>query len=106
MNYRMILKSIGAVLCIEAACMLPSLGVSLLYKEIEVLAFILSILIISVIGLSLLQLPPQIRQFTPVTALPLWLWAGFLSPSWELCLCPERLHPCCDGRRIRIRVRI
>lgn len=56
MNYRMILKSIGAVLCIEAACMLPSLGVSLLYKEIEVLAFILSILIISVIGLSLLRI--------------------------------------------------
>ena len=36
--------------------MLPSLGVSLLYKEIEVLAFILSILIISVIGLSLLRI--------------------------------------------------
>mgnify|MGYP000920862413 CR=1 FL=1 len=28
--YRMIVKSIGAVLCIEAACMLPSLLVSVI----------------------------------------------------------------------------
>ena len=39
MNYRMIFKSVGTVLCIEAACMLPSLIVAFIYGEKAAVAF-------------------------------------------------------------------
>lgn len=56
MNYRMILKSIGTVLCIEAACMLPSLLVSLIYRDSDIISFIVSIFIIAVVGFGLLRI--------------------------------------------------
>lgn len=56
MNYRMIVKSIGAVLCIEAACMLPSLLVSIIYGGGDMPAFIVSILIIAAAGFCMLRI--------------------------------------------------
>lgn len=53
MNYRMILKSLGSVLCIEAACMLPSLLVAFIYQEGDALSFIVSMLIMAIIGFGL-----------------------------------------------------
>lgn len=53
MNYRMILKSTGTVLCIEAACMLPSLLVAFLYRQGDATSFIVSILIVAAVGFGL-----------------------------------------------------
>lgn len=58
MNYKMILKSIGTVLCIEAACMLPSLLVAFIYNEGDAVSFILSIIIVAAVGLVLLRINP------------------------------------------------
>jgi len=49
----MIFKSIGTVLCIEAACMLPSLLISFIYHEKAATSLIISILITAVIGFVL-----------------------------------------------------
>ena len=51
MNYKMVLKSLGSVLCIEAACMLPSLLVSVIYGQNDRVAFISSILLTLSAGL-------------------------------------------------------
>lgn len=56
MNYRMIFKSIGTVLCLESACMLPSLLVAFIYNEGDALSFIISILIVAVIGFGLIHI--------------------------------------------------
>jgi len=53
MNYRFIFKSLGSVLCIEAACMLPSLLVSVIYLQGDTGSFLLSILILTSLGLGL-----------------------------------------------------
>lgn len=58
MNFRMILKSLGIVLFIEAACMVPSLVVSLIYGQNDIQAFLISILILLAIGLFLQQIRP------------------------------------------------
>lgn len=56
MNYRVIFKSLGTVLCIEAACMVPSLLVSLIYWQGDRASFLLSILILTACGLGLQQI--------------------------------------------------
>ncbi len=53
MNHRMIYKSIGSVLCVEAGCMVPSLLVALIYGQDDASAFVWSILIITAVGLGL-----------------------------------------------------
>ena len=53
MNYRMISKSVGNLLLVEAGCMLPSLLVALIYPEADALAFILAIAVTAAAGLSL-----------------------------------------------------
>lgn len=53
MNYRMIFRSLGTVLCIEAACMVPSLLVSVIYRQGDAMSFLLSIMILAVLGLGL-----------------------------------------------------
>ena len=53
MNYRLIFKSLGSVLCIEAACMLPSFLVSVIYLQGDTGSFLLSILILTSLGLGL-----------------------------------------------------
>jgi len=59
MNIKMIIKSLGSLLFIEAACMLPSLLVSLIYRQNDSIAFILSILIIFFAGLIMYQVKPN-----------------------------------------------
>lgn len=58
MNFRMILKSLGMVLYIEAACMVPSLIVSLVYRQHDAKAFLISILIVLVVGFVLQRIKP------------------------------------------------
>lgn len=58
MNFRMILKSLGMVLLIEAACMVPSLVVSLIYRQNDTQAFLISILILLAVGLFLQRIKP------------------------------------------------
>jgi trk system potassium uptake protein TrkH len=53
MNIRLILKNLGIVLMVEAACMLPSLFVSVIYGQSDLPAFIISILILLTAGLAL-----------------------------------------------------
>ncbi len=53
MNFRMIFKSLGLVMIVEAACMLPSLFVSLIYKQADFFSFISTILILILFGLAL-----------------------------------------------------
>lgn len=58
MNIRMIFSSLGNVLCIEAALMIPSLLVSVIYGENDVYAFMISILIVLAAGFLLRLLQP------------------------------------------------
>lgn len=58
MNFRMILRSLGMVLFIEAACMVPSLVVSLIYWQNDVHAFLISILILLAVGFILQRIKP------------------------------------------------
>ncbi len=53
MNFRMIFRSLGLVMIVEAACMLPSLLVSLIYKQQDFLSFIITILAMVIFGLVL-----------------------------------------------------
>jgi trk system potassium uptake protein TrkH len=53
MNFRMIFKSLGIVLCIEAACMMPSLFVSLIYRQEDMKSFLISIFILIAVGLGM-----------------------------------------------------
>ena len=65
MKYKIVLKSIGTVLCIEAASMLPSLIVALINHEKAAIAFALSIGIIAAIGAALMRIKTPIsRIFT------------------------------------------
>lgn len=53
MNHKMILKSLGSVLCIEAVCMVPSLLVSIIYCQGDTSSFLLTIAILLLLGLGL-----------------------------------------------------
>ena len=56
MNYRMIGKSIGNLLLVEAACMLPSLLISLIYPESDGAAFAAAIALTTAAGFLLSRL--------------------------------------------------
>lgn len=56
MNYRMIGKSIGNLLLVEAACMLPSLLISLIYPESDATAFVMAIALTTAAGFLLSRL--------------------------------------------------
>ena len=62
MNFRMIFSSLGTVLCIEAALMIPSLMVSVIYNQSDVYAFLISMLILLVTGFLLHLLKPKNTQ--------------------------------------------
>lgn len=62
MNFRIILSSLGNVLCIEAALMIPSLMVSVIYGQDDVYAFLISMLILLAAGLLLHLLKPENTQ--------------------------------------------
>ena len=60
MNYRMIGKSIGNLLLVEAACMLPSLLISLIYPESDATAFAAAIALTTAAGFLLSRLKSNI----------------------------------------------
>lgn len=60
MNYRMIGKSIGNLLLVEAACMLPSLLVALMYPEADAMAFIAAIALTVAAGFALAL--PKVKE--------------------------------------------
>ncbi len=62
MNFRMIFSSLGTVLCIEAALMIPSLMVSVIYNQSDVYAFLVSMLILLAAGFLLHLLKPKNTQ--------------------------------------------
>ncbi len=53
MNYRAIAKSLGMLLCVEAVCMVPPLAVSLIYRQGDWLAFLISIALLLAVGFGL-----------------------------------------------------
>lgn len=53
MNFRMIFKSLGFVLFVEAGCMIPSLLVALYYGQGDAPSFLVSMLILFIIGFGL-----------------------------------------------------
>ncbi|MGE5613568.1 MAG: potassium transporter TrkG, partial [Bacillota bacterium] len=58
MNYRMILRSLGRLYYIEAACMSPSLAVSLVYGQDDFKAFIATMVLLLAAGLVLNLVKP------------------------------------------------
>ncbi|MGI6773096.1 MAG: TrkH family potassium uptake protein [Acutalibacteraceae bacterium] len=76
MNYKLILKSIGNVLRIEALFMLIPLVVSFIYGDGDYPAFLWSILISAVVGTVLARLNPKSKNFRTRDA---FVVAGF---SW------------------------
>jgi len=58
MNYGMIFKSLGGVLCVEAACMVPSLLISFIYWEGDTMALLVSIILLTLLGLGLRSIKP------------------------------------------------
>ena len=62
MNIRMIANLIGRVLCLEAFFLLPSAGISLIYKEYDIIfAILISVVIMAAVG-GLLQFFKQTRK--------------------------------------------
>ena len=57
MNRKLIIRVLGAILLVEAAAMIPSLLVSLFYRDGDTQALGLSILIVAPVGLAMLLLP-------------------------------------------------
>ncbi len=58
MNYKMILKSLGSVLFIEAAFMLPSFVVAIIYGQGDAKAFLITIIILAITGAILNSIRP------------------------------------------------
>jgi trk system potassium uptake protein TrkH len=58
----MIFKSVGTVLCIEAACMLPSLIVAFIYGEKAAVAFALSAAVVALAGFALLRIKTPVSR--------------------------------------------
>lgn len=56
MNFKVVLKILGTVMCWEAILMLPSLIISFIDKSYDIQAFIISIIITGIIGLVLSRL--------------------------------------------------
>lgn len=59
MNYRLVSNILGKVMILEAALMIPSLIVSLIYKEKSASAFLITIVILAVIGFVLSLIKTQ-----------------------------------------------
>lgn len=58
MNYKMIGKSLGSLLCVEAACMVPSLVVALIYAEGDAQSFAICIALLAAVGFGLGRIKP------------------------------------------------
>jgi trk system potassium uptake protein TrkH len=62
MKYKVVLKSIGTVLCIEAASMVPSLIVALINHEKAAVAFVFSIALAAAAGFSLMRIKTPVSR--------------------------------------------
>ncbi len=81
MNSRLVFKSIGTAILVEAGCLLPSLFVALYFGE-NYRAFLYTMLILAVVGFGLTRLKPKIKQLYPrdgfaITALSWILLSAF-----------------------------
>lgn len=63
MNFRMIFKNLGVVLFIEAVCMIPSLLVALIYGQGDAKSFIISILILVLVGIGMHRIKTVTTNF-------------------------------------------
>ncbi len=63
MNFAMILKNLGILLIVEAACMLPSLLVAIIYKQFDIMAFIITMMILIVVGFLMYCIPARNKNF-------------------------------------------
>lgn len=59
MNAAMISRNLGILLLVEAASMLPSLLVAIIYKQNDISAFIITIIALIVIGFTMYKLPAR-----------------------------------------------
>jgi len=65
MNHRLVFRRVGLVLVIEAACMVPSLLVSLICRGTDILAFVIAILATFAVGFLLRRIPVQRDDMYP-----------------------------------------
>lgn len=65
MNNRLIVNLIGKILMVESAFMVPALIVSFIYKENELIVFLLSIGITLLTGYLMSLVPVKKRRFLP-----------------------------------------
>ncbi|MDR1263909.1 MAG: TrkH family potassium uptake protein [Oscillospiraceae bacterium] len=62
MNWCLIVNRLSAVLFIEAGCMVPSLAVSLIYRDGDTMAFALSILIVLALAIAAWVVKPRVTN--------------------------------------------
>ncbi|NLX63301.1 MAG: TrkH family potassium uptake protein [Clostridiaceae bacterium] len=63
MNFTMIIKNLGILLMVEAACMLPSLLVAIINNQYDIMAFIVTMMILIVVGLLMYCIPARNKNF-------------------------------------------
>lgn len=63
MNVRMILRTLGYLLMVESACMLPSMVVSIIHKQSDTMSFLITIIILAVLGLLMSRIPIKNKNF-------------------------------------------
>ena len=63
MNTAMISKNLGVLLLVEAASMLPSLLVAIIYKQNDISAFIITIIVLTIIGFIMYRIPARNKNF-------------------------------------------
>lgn len=64
MNYKLVFRLLGRLLLLEAALMVPSLAVALIYREGDVMAFVYTIVLTAACGAPALLLKPQRDDLT------------------------------------------
>ncbi|MGI6086194.1 MAG: TrkH family potassium uptake protein [Acetivibrionales bacterium] len=63
MNGSMIIKNLGILLMVEAASMLPSLLIAVIYNQNDIMAFIITIIILILAGFVMFKIPVRNRNF-------------------------------------------
>lgn len=63
MNKKMVIKNLGILLMVEAACMLPSLLVATIYNQNDKIAFIITMMILIIIGSIMYKIPTANKNF-------------------------------------------
>lgn len=63
MNIRMIIKTLGYLLMVESACMLPSMVVSIIYKQNDTIAFLITIIMLTFLGFIMARAPVKNKKF-------------------------------------------